>query len=111
MLLGMGYVRAEAVATIYLQKSSVAKRAYAVVAGIGSNTDGYKERGVFHPSAMMQEKLLEEVYRTAKVDSGDVTYVEAHGTGTPAGDPEEVKAISRHFCLNKQRKQPLLLGR
>jgi len=90
---------------------SDAKRAYAVVVGIGSNTDGYKERGVFHPSAMMQEKLLEEVYRMSNVNPAEVTYVEAHGTGTPAGDPEEVRAISRHFCMNKNRKQPLLLGR
>lgn len=107
----MGYVRAEAVAAIYLQKMSTAKKAYAVLVGIGSNTDGYKERGAFHPSAMMQEQLLEEVYRQADINPADVKYVEAHGTGTPAGDPEEVKAISRHFCLNKNRKDPLLLGR
>lgn len=46
-----------------------------------SNTDGYKEEGLGHPSATLQQQLFEEVYREANVQPSDVTYIETHGTG------------------------------
>uniref|UniRef100_A0A915KYV4 Ketosynthase family 3 (KS3) domain-containing protein n=1 Tax=Romanomermis culicivorax TaxID=13658 RepID=A0A915KYV4_ROMCU len=42
---GDGYVRAEGVVAIFLQRSASAKRCYATVVHAKSNTDGYKEQG------------------------------------------------------------------
>ncbi|GFW30727.1 fatty acid synthase [Trichonephila clavipes] len=41
-----GYVRSEAVVSIFLQKSDVARRKYATIIHIKTNTDGYKDNEV-----------------------------------------------------------------
>lgn len=82
MFLGNGYVRSEAVVTIFLQKASVAKRNYATVMGALINTDGFKDQGITFPSGAMQNKLIQEVYTKCGVNPAEVSYVEAHGTGT-----------------------------
>jgi fatty acid synthase len=107
---GDGYVRAETVAAIYLQKAENAKRIYTSVVAVKTNTDGYKERGVTYPSAQIQEKLLHEIYNEAEVDPREVSYVEAHGTGTPAGDPQEILSLSRVFGKERTTDHPLLIG-
>ncbi|XP_054723843.1 fatty acid synthase-like [Uloborus diversus] len=103
-----GYGRSEAVVTLFLQKSNVARRKYASIVHIKTNTDGFKEQGVTFPSAAMQKQLIKEVYEESKVDPLQVSFVEAHGTGTPAGDPIEMSAIAEIFC--KGRNEPLLVG-
>lgn len=42
---GNGYCRSETVGTVFLQKSSDAKRVYATVVHTGTNADGNKEQG------------------------------------------------------------------
>ena len=106
---GNGYVRAEAVATLYLQRGSVARRNYATVVHVGTNTDGYKDGGVTYPSAAMQEELLQETYAEAGVHPDQVMYIEAHGTGTAVSDPQEVLALSKVFRTGT-RTRPLLIG-
>lgn len=103
-----GYGRSEAVCTLFLQRADVARRKYATIVHVKSNTDGFKEQGVTFPSANMQKRLITEVYDECKLDPLQVSYVEAHGTGTPAGDPIEMSAISEIFCNG--RKEPLLVG-
>ncbi|XP_014471165.1 PREDICTED: fatty acid synthase-like [Dinoponera quadriceps] len=105
---GDGYVRAEAVVAVYLQRAKDARRVYATVVHTKTNTDGNKSQGITYPSGDMQNQLMREVYSEAGLSPADVTYVEAHGTGTKVGDPEEVNSIDRLFC--KDRKTPLLLG-
>jgi fatty acid synthase len=105
---GNGYVRSEAVVSIFLQKSSDAKRIYASVIHSKTNADGWKEQGVTYPSGQIQKQLLQEIYAEAGVNPADVAYVEAHGTGTKVGDPEEVNSIADVFC--KGRAEPLLIG-
>jgi fatty acid synthase len=107
---GDGYVRAETVAAIYIQRAKEAKRVYTYVVAVKTNTDGYKERGVTYPSALIQEELLREVYEEAGVLPSKVSYVEAHGTGTPAGDPQEVLSLSRVFGEDRAADHPLLIG-
>ncbi|XP_046994014.1 fatty acid synthase-like [Schistocerca americana] len=77
-----GYLRSEAVAAIFLQKSDVAYRHYAEIVAIGTNTDGHKTTSISHPSREMQLRLFEETYRSAAIDPASVDYIEAHGTGT-----------------------------
>ncbi|KAL3275413.1 hypothetical protein HHI36_020176 [Cryptolaemus montrouzieri] len=105
---GNGYVRAEAVVAIYLQKASSARRTYATVLGAKTNIDGYKEQGITFPSGQMQQQLISEVYSETGVNPLDISYIEAHGTGTKVGDPQEVNSIADFFCKN--RKTPLLIG-
>ena len=104
---GNGYVRSEAVVSMFLQKSRDAKRVYATIVHSKTNTDGYKAL-ITYPNGDMQKQLMREVYFEAGVNPADVAFVEAHGPGTEAGDVEEVNAIADLFCKN--RKDPLLIG-
>ncbi|XP_012229663.2 fatty acid synthase [Linepithema humile] len=105
---GKGYVRAEAVAAIYLQKAKDARRVYATVLHTKTNTDGHKRQGITYPNGNMQNKLMREVYNEVGINPADVVYVEAHGTGTKVGDPEEINSVDELFCKN--RTAPLLIG-
>ncbi|GBN00720.1 Fatty acid synthase [Araneus ventricosus] len=105
---GNGFGRSEAVVALLLQKSNVARRKYATIVHIKTNTDGFKEQGATFPSAELQKRLIKEVYDECKLNPLKVCYVEAHGTGTPAGDPVEMSAISEIFCPG--REEPLLVG-
>lgn len=44
-MIGNGYGRSEAVATLFLQKADVARRKYATIVHVKTNTDGFKEQG------------------------------------------------------------------
>ncbi|GFU02430.1 fatty acid synthase, partial [Nephila pilipes] len=103
-----GYVRSEAIATLFVQKSDAARRKYATIVNIKTNIDGYKDKGITFPSSEMQKRLLEEVYQECKLSPLKVSYVEAHGTGTVAGDPVELVAIADVFCPG--REEPLWVG-
>jgi fatty acid synthase len=105
---GSGYVRAEAIVIIYLQKAKDARRVYATVLHTKTNTDGYKGQGITYPNGNMQNQLMREVYNEAGINPADVVYVEAHGTGTKVGDPIEMNSIDQLFCKN--RTTPLLVG-
>lgn len=103
-----GYVRAETVAALYLQKAKDAHRVYATVVHSKTNTDGNKSQGVTYPNGAMQNRLMRELYCESGINPADVSYVEAHGTGTKVGDPEEINSIDQLFC--KDRQTPLLVG-
>lgn len=78
---GNGYARSETIASIIVQKASCAKRQYARVLHIKSNSDGYKEQGITFPSAPAQIDLLTEFYKECDADKFSLSYLEAHGTG------------------------------
>ena len=103
-----GYARAEAVAVIFLQKRSCAKRIYATILNSKTNADGWKPEGVTFPGIDGQAKLLKETYQEIGIDPLKFDYVEAHTTGTAAGDPVELNAI--HEVLCEGRKNSLLVG-
>ncbi|EZA60541.1 hypothetical protein DMN91_010029 [Ooceraea biroi] len=105
---GKGYVRAEALVAIYLQKAKDARRVYATVVHTKTNMDGYKFQGITYPNGEMQNQLMREVYSETGINPADIVYVEAHGTGTKVGDPEEINSVDQLFC--KDRKTPLLIG-
>lgn len=100
-------MRSEAIAVVYLQRRKNAKRIYASVVHVKANCDGYKEQGITFPSTTMQVQLLEEFYNECGISPTCLNYVEAHGTGTVVGDPEELNAIDKVFCKN--RETPLLI--
>lgn len=49
-----GYVRAEAICAVFLQKASVARRVYATVVYSKTNCDGFKQQGITYPSGRIQ---------------------------------------------------------
>ncbi|KAI1292234.1 Fatty acid synthase [Halotydeus destructor] len=105
-----GYVKAETVGVILLQRASSAKRNYCTVVHSNSNTDGFKEEGITFPKWTAQCDLLRTTYQEAGVNPEKVVYVEAHGTGTQAGDTMESMSLSKFFCEGKAREEPLLVG-
>ena len=129
-----GFVRGEAVCSLFLQRQSDAKRIYATVLNSGVNIDGNKRMGMFFPSAETQEELMIKVYKEANVDPLKVNYFEAHATGTKVsklfliselanlffatgldccqqvGDPQEAKAIYNAYCYKPNREGTLNIG-
>ncbi|XP_030383066.1 fatty acid synthase [Scaptodrosophila lebanonensis] len=105
---GNGYVRSDGCVVLLLQRTSLAKRVYATILNVRTNTDGFKEQGITYPIGKMQNRLIRETYEEIGLNPNDVVYVEAHGTGTKVGDPQEVNSITDFFC--KDRKTPLLIG-
>uniref|UniRef100_A0A336LXI7 CSON005087 protein n=1 Tax=Culicoides sonorensis TaxID=179676 RepID=A0A336LXI7_CULSO len=105
-----GYIRAEAVCCIYLQKAKNAKRVYCTLVHSKVNCDGYKDEGIFYPSRQMQVKLVEEFYKEINFNPNLIDYVEAHGTGTAVGDPIECFTIDSVIARNRTKSNPLLIG-
>jgi len=101
-------MRSETMSIIFLQKAKRAKRIYATVVYAKTNCDGYKEQGITFPSSEMQRVLLQEFYNECGISPTNIAFMEAHGTGTKVGDPEEINAIEKIFCNNRQ--SPLLIG-
>jgi len=62
------FSRSETVAAIYFQKAKHAKRIYAICPCIKTNSNGYKEEEVTHPSTLMQSILLMEIYNERNID-------------------------------------------
>ncbi|XP_011160421.1 fatty acid synthase [Solenopsis invicta] len=103
-----GYTRSEAVAVAYLQKAKNAKRIYAICPHIKLNSDGYKEEGITHPSKHMQSILLTELYDECGIPKSCLDCIETHGTATKVGDLQEVSALQKALCKN--RETPLMIG-
>jgi fatty acid synthase len=89
-----GFVRSEAICAIFLQRACDAKRVYATVLNSRSNSDGYKEEGIFHPSGNTHILLLDECYQECGADMNLLEYFEGHGTGTKVSSIEgQMKAL------------------
>lgn len=67
-----GYVRAEGICAIYLQRKVEAKRVYANLIYSKTNCDGYKEEGITYPSGKIQMKLLKEFYNDINFDPSKI---------------------------------------
>ncbi|CAK0731645.1 hypothetical protein CVIRNUC_000023 [Coccomyxa viridis] len=114
-----GYARAEGIAVVVLRRSDVAgtpwlhmREPYAKILGIGTNNDGYTDKGITFPSGEAQRELGTSVCNANKISRSDITYVEAHGTGTVVGDAQELAAIDFMYGAGAGRTadNPLLIG-
>lgn len=97
-----GYVKSEGVVAMLLQRKGSARRVYASVMGTATNSDGYKREGITFPSWVSQEALMRSVKDRLKLSVNNIEYYEAHGTGTPAGDPQELLAMTRVYFPNRK---------
>jgi acyl transferase domain-containing protein/NAD(P)-dependent dehydrogenase (short-subunit alcohol dehydrogenase family) len=84
-------------------------RIYAVIAGVGSSSDG-RSKSVYAPVAAGQAKALKRAYEKAGYGPETVELVEAHGTGTMAGDAAEFAGLRLAFDGAKDSKQWCALG-
>jgi fatty acid synthase len=105
-----GFVRAETISVVFLQKRKDSKRIYANVVYSSSNNDGYKSEGSTFPSKIMQQSLLENFYKTINFDPANIDLIEAHATSTKLGDPEELAAIDEVFNKKSERAKVLTVG-
>lgn len=106
-----GYVRAEGGVVLVLRTAARAARennpVHGRIVAAGVNSDG-RTNGIALPSRHSQKRLLEDVYRRARIDPSRLAFVEAHGTGTRVGDPIEASVIGE--VLGRRRSSPLLVG-
>ncbi|WP_269078123.1 type I polyketide synthase [Streptomyces sp. YIM 121038] len=108
-----GYARGEGGGLVVLKRLADAQRdgdrIHALIRGTATNNDGHTP-GISVPDAGAQRSLLEQVYRRAGVDPGDVVYLETHGTGTPVGDPIECRALGMAMGRSRGAADPLPIG-
>ncbi|MEJ2621703.1 MAG: polyketide synthase, partial [Candidatus Thiodiazotropha sp.] len=104
---GKGYARSEGIGALFLTRDDATSRKRARVLATGVNSDGHTSEGITFPNGSAHQRLLEETYLRAGIDIDRIEYIEAHGTGTPAGDPQEVNALSR---FTGHRSRPLYIG-
>ena len=107
-----GYSRGEGVGTVIVKSLDKAladgDTIRAVVRATALNHDG-RTPGLTYPSGDAQERLIRDIYASARLDPAETLYVESHGTGTTAGDPIEVRSIARAFG-SVDRTQPIYVG-
>jgi acyl transferase domain-containing protein len=109
-----GYVRSEGVASVVLKRLADAvadgDRIYAVIAGVGTSSDGRTGGSLMTPGGAGQEKALRAAYRDAGLEPSDVDYVEAHGTGTVTGDRVELSTLGDVVGAGRAADRPCLVG-
>ena len=77
-----GFVKADGIACVLLQRKNTAKRVYATVRSARMNEDGYKSMGPYFPLTDAQQALMTDTYSDAGIDPLKLTYIEGHLTGT-----------------------------
>lgn len=108
-----GYVRAEGCGMIALKRLSDAEadrdNIYAIITGSAVNQDG-PGGGLTVPNGPSQETVIKKALSVAQIKPEQVNYIEAHGTGTGLGDPIEMRALSKVYCKNRSKDNPLWVG-
>ncbi|XP_037873188.1 fatty acid synthase [Bombyx mori] len=102
---GDGYVRAEAMSVIFLQKAKDAKRIYAEVYHAKSSYN-LRPDAEFLPLRTPEniQRFLEGFYSEIDIKPTQVEYVEAHGAGIAQADANEITAINKVFVDDKPVK-------
>jgi acyl transferase domain-containing protein len=77
---------------------------HAVIRGTAMNNDGSLKVGFTAPSVEGQADVIAEAQAVAGVEAESIGYIEAHGTGTSMGDPIEIKALTRAFRLQTEKR-------
>ncbi|WP_217557309.1 SDR family NAD(P)-dependent oxidoreductase [Paenibacillus sp. GbtcB18] len=108
-----GFVPGEGAGAVILKRLSDAvadgDNIYGVIKGSGINQDG-TTNGITAPSAVSQERLLQNIYETYHINPAHIQMVEAHGTGTKLGDPIEFNALTRAFRKYTDKEEFCAIG-
>lgn len=108
-----GYCRSDGVGSVVLKRLEDAEadndNILAVVLAAG--TDHSAEAvSITHPHDEAQAHLYNQMVKRAGIDPSSVGYVEMHGTGTQAGDPTEMRSVTRVFANGQPRDTSLYVG-
>jgi acyl transferase domain-containing protein/surfactin synthase thioesterase subunit/acyl carrier protein len=76
----------------------------AVIRGTAINNDGSRKASYTAPSVFGEARAMIEALQVARVSPDTVGYVECHATGTVVGDPLEIRALTRAFQVQTQRR-------
>ncbi|MDC3954536.1 type I polyketide synthase [Polyangium jinanense] len=91
-----GYVRAEGVGVVVLERLSDAQRRenriWALVRGSAMNQSG-RSTSLTAPNAKAQAACVRAALEDARIGPERVGYVEVHSNGSPLGDPVELEAL------------------
>ena len=108
-----GFVAGEGCGLVVLKLLSEAEAdgdpIWAVIRGTAVNQDGASQ-GLTVPSAIAQERAMEEALARAGAAPAEIDYLEAHGTGTVVGDPIEVSAAAQVYRQGREPERPVLIG-
>ncbi|MFW6012210.1 MAG: beta-ketoacyl synthase N-terminal-like domain-containing protein, partial [bacterium] len=85
-------------------------RIHAVIRGSAVGNDGDRRIGYRAPGVDGQAQVISAAQANAEVHPASLGYVETHGTATPLGDPIEVKALTRAFHAQTDRKRYCAIG-
>lgn len=95
-----GMIIGEGVGVLLLKPLSCAIRdkdiIHAVIKGSHVNSGG-KTKGYMVPNPSIQETLMRQALKRAKVDASTISYIETQGTGTKLGDEIEIEALQRVY--------------
>ncbi len=83
-------------------------RIYAVLAGMGSSSDG-KSKSIYAPDSNGQAKAIRRAHEISGTVPEDIELIEAHGTGTVAGDFAEFNGLKLAFG-DQEKSQFCALG-
>ncbi|MEZ4265866.1 MAG: beta-ketoacyl synthase N-terminal-like domain-containing protein [Myxococcota bacterium] len=109
-----GAVGGDGVGVVVLKRLSDALRdgdpIRAVLCSASVNNDGAAKVGYSAPGVDGQAAVIADALLVADVPADSIGYVEAHGTATPLGDPIEVRALTRAFRQQTDRRGFCALG-
>ncbi|MEN5378520.1 non-ribosomal peptide synthetase/type I polyketide synthase [Sphingobacterium kitahiroshimense] len=108
-----GYVRSEGGGLVVLKSLRQAQQdgdhILGVISGSAVNQDG-RSSNLTSPNSSAQAEVIKNALHNAKKSPDQISFVETHGTGTKLGDPIELTALNRVYCLESTRQDPLILG-
>lgn len=100
-----GYVRAEGIGVLVLERVTDAKRRndriWALVRGSAVNHNG-RATSLTAPSVQAQSAVIRGALDDARIAPERIRYVEVHSNGSPLGDPIEIEALKA--TVGKPRK-------
>lgn len=78
---------------------------YAVIAGVGSSSDG-SSKSIYAPRSEGQAEALRRAWSEAGCAPAEIGLIEGHGTATKAGDAAEVEGLKQAFGNAQGRTRP-----
>jgi len=103
----------EGIAVVVLKRLDEAIRdnddIYAVIKGGAVNQDG-SSFGIAAPNLQAQSQVVQNAWKTAKINPEDISYIETHGTGTVLGDSIEIAGLQDAFSKYTNHKQFCAIG-
>jgi acyl transferase domain-containing protein len=103
-----GYVRAEALGALFLQRETLGGSGMALICSTAVNQDG-RSSSLTAPNGPAQQEAVRVALSGANMVFSDLQAIQMHGTGTGLGDPIEVGALAALRAEDNMRSACLTL--